>query len=249
MKKITLFLIFSIGLTAFLFNRVSAYDKSSVTKVYNYLKKKWSYYDIKGAKITVRSLSWRSSGNNYEIIANGKSLDPTIVYDKSGKNVLDPSKKNLAPEKKIVGNEKGIMKGMTEAHNRFRRITGGGLPGLVWDESVAAYAQEWADYLKRSNYCKMQHRRGMHKKKRWGENLAWSSGRELEPDDVVQMWYDEIKDYNYSNNSCRSVCGHYTQVIWKNSKRVGCGMAKCGRSEVWVCNYDPPGNWVGQKPY
>jgi pathogenesis-related protein 1 len=46
------------------------------------------------------------------------------------------------------------------------------------------------------------------------------------------------------------LCGHYTQVVWKNSMEVGGGMAICdNKSQVWVCNYNPPGNVEGEKPY
>jgi uncharacterized protein YkwD len=180
---------------------------------------------------------------------NGKSIDPATLYDKDGKNILNPQLKNNAPQKIAAGPEPGIMKGITEAHNFYRRKTGGGLPELVWDESLATYAQEWANYLQNTNNCRMQHRQGSHRVKQYGENLAWASGKELEADEVIKMWYDEIKDYNYDFNTCSGVCGHYTQVVWKNSKKLGCAMAKCANSEVWICNYDPPGNWVGQRPY
>ena len=47
-----------------------------------------------------------------------------------------------------------------------------------------------------------------------------------------------------------SGCGHYTQVIWRNTQRVGCGVAVCPNgAEIWTCNYDPPGNYLGQNPY
>lgn len=232
-----------------LISGLSAYDKGSVDKVYKYLSQKWSYYDISGNKIAVSSLSWRSSGSDAEVIVNGRSIDPATVYDGSGRSVIDPSRQNNAKPREIIGRESGLMKGITEAHNKFRRRTAGGLPDLAWDEEVAAYAQRWAEYLKQANGCRMMHRQGSHRERKYGENLAWSSGKELEPDDVVQMWYDEIRDYRYATNSCSGVCGHYTQVVWRDSKKVGCGMARCGRSEVWVCNYDPPGNWVGRKPY
>jgi pathogenesis-related protein 1 len=249
MKRIIVVCLVLTAACFLLFSTLSAYDSASVDRVYKYLSQKWSYYDIDGNKITVSSLSWRSSGSNAEVIVNGRSLDPSTVYDGTGQNIVDPSKRNKAQPKVIIGAEKGSMKGITEAHNKFRRKTGSGLPELVWDDEVAAYAQRWADHLKSTNGCSMQHRRGSSREKSYGENLAWASGKELEPEDVVQMWYDEIKYYNYASNSCSGVCGHYTQVIWRDSKKVGCGMAKCGRSEVWVCNYDPPGNWVGRKPY
>ena len=49
------------------------------------------------------------------------------------------------------------------------------------------------------------------------------------------------------------VCGHYTQIVWKNTERIGCGKATSRQNGLftvyWVCQYDPSGNYVGQKPY
>ena len=63
----------------------------------------------------------------------------------------------------------------------------------------------------------------------------------------------ERSDYDYGTNISGSnymIFGHYTQVVWKNSKEVGCAMAVCSdKSQVWVCNYSPPGNISGQKPH
>jgi len=67
----------------------------------------------------------------------------------------------------------------------------------------------------------------------------------------------EKANYNYSANSCSATCGHYTQVVWRNSLRLGCGVKNCttgspfggGAWQFWVCNYDPPGNISGQRPY
>lgn len=245
MKKIILtLLILFFGSLA-----IHAYTKADIDKAYNYLSKKWSYYDKNGNKIKVSNLGRSSSGSDHQIQVNKKSLDPKIVYDENGQSIVDPSKKNNAKPVVVIGKEPGVLKGITEAHNVFRRKTAGGLPDLVWDNSIAAYAQSWANHLKKNNNCNMEHRSGSNNKKKYGENLAWAGGQEFSSLDPVQMWYDEIKDYDYKNNSCSGVCGHYTQVVWKKSKRVGCGMARCGKSEVWVCNYDPPGNYVGQKPY
>ena len=66
---------------------------------------------------------------------------------------------------------------------------------------------------------------------------------------VVETWAAELADYDAKKNRCKGVCGHYTQIVWRKSQRLGCGMASCGDTEVWVCNYDPPGNFLGQRPY
>ncbi|KAJ6759314.1 hypothetical protein OIU74_025899 [Salix koriyanagi] len=46
-------------------------------------------------------------------------------------------------------------------------------------------------------------------------------------------------------------CGHYTQIVWRETKRIGCARVDCfgGRGVFMTCNYDPPGNYIGEKPY
>lgn len=143
--------------------------------------------------------------------------------------------------------EPGRLAGITAAHNKTRAALG--LPDLVWTPALARYAQAWADKLK-ARGCDLQHRpsRGADAQK-YGENLYWSSGMRSTPDDVVGDWVAERKHYDIKTDRCRGVCGHYTQVVWRSSVRVGCGVATCGEAEVWVCNYDPPGNFLGQRPY
>ncbi|NIQ93556.1 MAG: hypothetical protein GWN87_04640, partial [Desulfuromonadales bacterium] len=113
-------------------------------------------------------------------------------------------------------------------------------------KKLETYAQEWADTLQ-SQGCSPEHR----EQDLYGENIAWASGVRLTPERVVAMWGEEREFYDYGSNSCEEgkVCGHYTQVVWEDTRRVGCAVARCEKSEVWVCNYDPPGNWVGEKPY
>jgi len=48
------------------------------------------------------------------------------------------------------------------------------------------------------------------------------------------------------------VCGHYTQVVWSGTTHVGCAAAidaSCEWAQVWVCQYSPPGNYMGQTAY
>ncbi len=153
--------------------------------------------------------------------------------------------------------EVGNMVGMTAAHNAYRLQEHD--VALVWDDDVAAYAQEWAEYLRDNHACELQHRSwlGMAVEP-YGENLygatAWGMALGTTAQAVVDAWWSEIEFYDYATNGCTDVCGHYTQVMWKGSTQVGCGMAVCARddggtSDVWVCNYNPPGNYVGQKPW
>ncbi|KAF8019720.1 hypothetical protein BT93_G0423 [Corymbia citriodora subsp. variegata] len=129
------------------------------------------------------------------------------------------------------------------AHNAARSQVGVG--PMAWDESVAGYARDYASKLA-SDCTPLVHSQGPY-----GENLAWASP-DLTGTGAVNMWVGEKSDYDYSSNSCApgKVCGHYTQVVWRNSVRLGCAKAQCTTSGTLVtCNYDPPGNFDGQKPY
>ncbi|CAH9144574.1 unnamed protein product [Cuscuta epithymum] len=91
----------------------------------------------------------------------------------------------------------------------------------------------------------------------YGENLAWCSG-EMSPEEAVKMWVDEKKYYSYNQNACAGgqMCGHYTQVVWQKTRFVGCAKALCNKNKLEntsatfiTCNYYPPGNYIGERPY
>ncbi|XP_078588098.1 uncharacterized protein LOC144869084 isoform X2 [Branchiostoma floridae x Branchiostoma japonicum] len=144
-----------------------------------------------------------------------------------------------------------------QAHNNYRKAvnpTATNMEYMEWDDSLATIAQDWADG------CDFAHNsnRGDNYAGSVGENIyagtgSYTAGSETE------NWHSEVSDYTYSSNSCRSgaVCGHYTQVVWATSKKLGCGVKLCSTLDTvnWsnanlvVCNYAPAGNFVGRKPY
>jgi hypothetical protein len=63
---------------------------------------------------------------------------------------------------------------------------------------------------------------------------------------VVAMWYDEVKQYSFRAASVSMKTGHFTQVVWRATTQVGCGRSQCNGLDVWICQYDPPGNVQGQ---
>ena len=132
---------------------------------------------------------------------------------------------------------------MLAAHNQVRAEVR--LPPLTWSPELAAVAQQWANELLAGG-------RSAHRPKhQYGENLFEIRGGRSSPTEVVTSWAAEARDYNLARNACRvrAQCGHYTQIVWRNTKEVGCGAARLPGREVWVCNYYPPGNWVGERPY
>lgn len=135
-------------------------------------------------------------------------------------------------------------------HNKVRKDVGS--PPLVWSAELAKYAQAWAEHLTK-NGCKMKHRPEDGKWKRiYGENIFWGGSAVYNATSASEMWYNEIKDYTHGPISSSNFhkTGHYTQMVWKNSTSVGLGQATClSGAIIIVGNYDPAGNYIGQKAY
>jgi pathogenesis-related protein 1 len=129
-------------------------------------------------------------------------------------------------------------KAWLEAHNRLRAKQCA--PALAWSTKVAASAQKWADKLKKGG-CGLQHSGG-----EYGENLAAGTAGMLDAARVTGMWYDEVKRYNFRSGGFSMQTGHFTQLAWRGTTHLGCARASCDGIDVWVCQYDPPGNVQGQ---
>jgi pathogenesis-related protein 1 len=134
-----------------------------------------------------------------------------------------------------------MSEAMVRAHNAVRATVG--VPPLVWSDQLAKVAQEWADRLLATHA--FSHRSN----NQYGENLYMISGGSASPSEVVGSWANEARGYDIRTNTCTGICGHYTQVVWAKTRAAGCAVAADQYQEVWVCNYDPPGNYVGQRPY
>ncbi|WP_257387632.1 CAP domain-containing protein [Tahibacter caeni] len=142
-------------------------------------------------------------------------------------------------------------------HNCVRRsVTPAAVPSLGllrWDAAIATFAQNYA------NNCQYAHNPSAP----YGENLyagAVSSGFPTNVEAAAATgWANEAASYNYAANSCSGVCGHYTQMVWRTTAAVGCGLRQCTTNSPFqppftnwtlvVCNYSPAGNVIGQRPY
>jgi pathogenesis-related protein 1 len=130
---------------------------------------------------------------------------------------------------------------MLNAHNAIRARVG--VPPLVWSADLTDVAQDWAYHLIATG--SLSHRPN----NRYGENIYTISGGSASPAQVVNNWAEEARGYDIRSNTCAGVCGHYTQIVWSKTRAVGCAVATDRRREVWVCNYDPPGNIIDERPY
>ncbi len=149
------------------------------------------------------------------------------------------------------------------SHNAIRQRLG--VPPLRWSTNLESLASDWANYLSGDAGCSVR-RRGaiglpLHKNG-IGENLQrvdavrFGDGRTetaaIDERQIVLSWARQGIDYDYTTNECalNKDCDNYTQLVWRDSQVVGCAAASCpGKEQIWVCNYDPPGNYVSQKPY
>lgn len=128
---------------------------------------------------------------------------------------------------------------MLSQHNAKRALhkdTG----SLSWSNDLQNVAQSYADSYDCSGTLK-------HSGKPYGENLAL--GYPLYDGETgVIAWYNEIKDYDFSNPGFSESTGHFTQVVWKDTTQVGCGYKNCNNE--WgiylVCNYLAQGNIIGE---
>jgi ribosomal protein L18 len=140
-------------------------------------------------------------------------------------------------------------------HNAYRRIHRS--PALVVSSPINATAQAWANQLATTGtfaHSASSQRKGA------GENLYvfYTTASAIAPETLankaVQGWYDEVKQYRYTNPVFAAATGHFTQVVWKSSTQLGCGAAKGTKTLngtkynafYVVCHYAPAGNVRGQ---
>src|SRR5262249_10858897 len=115
---------------------------------------------------------------------------------------------------------------MLDAHNVVRARVG--VPPLTWSDRLAAIARDWAASLI------AKHRFGHNPKTPHGENLFEIEGGTATPTEVIGDWASESANFDPRSGRCRGTCGHYTQIVWRNTTEVGCAVVRSGRREVWV---------------
>lgn len=148
-------------------------------------------------------------------------------------------------------------------HNAVRSIVNPPANDMLymsWDEALAITARAW------SRRCEFEHNIFLGDASRVhpdfpsvGENLWVSSPPSFfTVKRAVEDWDIEKLDYNFQQNTCTKVCGHYTQSVWASTYKVGCAVNRCPNGiksfnqkdgAIFVCNYATAGNVVGQHPY
>ncbi|XP_069865868.1 Golgi-associated plant pathogenesis-related protein 1 isoform X1 [Dipodomys merriami] len=128
-----------------------------------------------------------------------------------------------------------------KAHNEYRRQHG--VPPLKLSKKLNREAQQYSEALASTRILKHspESSRGQ-----CGENLAWASYDQT-GQEVADRWYGEIKNYNFQQPGFTSGTGHFTAMVWKNTKTMGVGKASASDgSSFVVARYFPAGNIVNQ---
>merc|ERR1712187_710288 len=91
-----------------------------------------------------------------------------------------------------------------------------GAPALQWDDALAKGAQSWADT------GSIQHSTSKGAFSKYGENMKFDCPASPVKK-ATDWWYAEISKYSPSSPGRAS---HYTQMVWKGTKKIGCGKGK-----------------------
>ncbi|XP_029453393.1 GLIPR1-like protein 1 [Rhinatrema bivittatum] len=145
-------------------------------------------------------------------------------------------------------------------HNKFRSLVSPSASNMLymtWDPALAKLANAWTKNCKFENNPYVAHPYKPHPTfPAVGENIWLGSSYGIQS--PVVAWHEEAQYYSYSGSNCSDMCGHYTQVVWADSYKVGCAARQCSNIEgypdsknwaIVVCNYGPAGNTIRKSPY
>ncbi|CAG9768166.1 unnamed protein product [Ceutorhynchus assimilis] len=151
------------------------------------------------------------------------------------------TKSKISGVKKPLNPKMDFQNECLKAHNEYRKKHG--VPSLKLDKEICKFSQQWADHLIRRGAL-------IHSNNRdYGENIfmvqSSNTNFTVSGKEAVDSWYEEIKFHKFGFEPKSLASGHFTQVVWKDSKQLGVAFAKIGGKVVVVANYYPAGNMIG----
>jgi hypothetical protein len=149
-----------------------------------------------------------------------------------------------------LGPRQNFDQRLLAAHNRERSAIG--VPALEWSPALAGDARLWARELAATG--KFEHSPDEPGSVPQGENLWAGTVGYYQPEAMVALWVSEKRDYKpgvFPNNSRAGdveKVGHYTQLIWAQTRQVGCALERGRDEDFLVCRYSAAGNVIGERP-
>uniref|UniRef100_A0A7E4UX96 SCP domain-containing protein n=1 Tax=Panagrellus redivivus TaxID=6233 RepID=A0A7E4UX96_PANRE len=127
-----------------------------------------------------------------------------------------------------------------ERSNKYRALHSA--EPLILDDALNTFAQEWADESAKKDKVEPRAK----ETQKYGENITVLSQIIGEESCPLKAWYTEYDSFDWDNMEKEST-RHFTQLVWKASKKLGVGVARSEQGNWYVvCNYDPPGNVPGK---
>lgn len=140
-----------------------------------------------------------------------------------------------------------LKSAMLDKHNEARIAYG--VPALAWDEALEASARAYAQQLAATDTFEHDDQDDADEPE--GENLYMGTRTAYSYAAMAKLWIDEQYDFKPGRfpevvrAGHWSRVGHYTQIIWPTTQRVGCAMASNASDDYLVCRYFPAGNYFG----
>jgi hypothetical protein len=135
-------------------------------------------------------------------------------------------------------------------HNEERARLG--VPPLAWSCTLERGAALWAEALVRRGA--LEHASGSARDGS-GENLWMGTAGRFPVERMVGRFIEEKHLYHHdrfpeiSRTGNWADVGHYSQVVWRDTRELGCALARGTASDVLVCRYRPAGNVRGRMAY
>lgn len=138
-----------------------------------------------------------------------------------------------------------------KTHNKYRKTHG--VPDMSLSRDLSNQAKAYAQKI--ANMGQLLHSSRAERGESVGENLAYacsSNGTPLTGESATKMWYDEVckPGYRFPDGGFSSGTGHFTQVVWKDSTKLGIGQGKAtqnGMPCIYVVGrYEIAGNMMGE---
>ncbi|XP_036107352.1 glioma pathogenesis-related protein 1 [Molossus molossus] len=153
-----------------------------------------------------------------------------------------------------IDNE-AFIKDCVHIHNKLRsevKPKASNMLYMTWDPVLAQIAKAWARKCQFSHNDQLKSPHRLHQNfTSLGENIWSGSVSIFSVSSAITSWYNERQDYDFKTRKCSKVCGHYTQVVWADSYKVGCAVRFCPtisgltfpNAAHFICNYGPAGNY------